>query len=215
MLMKNIKMILIFGLMIGVILIVIGWSYYRVTTAYNSDVHAAIPELALYIASATAVIAGLGLILTNKSLILTRETTRPFLNVDMNIPGGASIDRRIVNLVITNTGNLPADHVVVDCHWYSLINDIVEDWPVQLEKPCQSIIFPSDKAEPTYIIEEQSEVAKLYNIENGAKITISYRNKLTGSRHTTRRTFRIVIASISSAINMPQPISVPSEDFWD
>jgi hypothetical protein len=153
--------------------------------------------------------------LASKSLELARTTTRPFLNVHVNLVKGFSLDRAILALTIQNTGNLPADHVTVECSWYLVKGEGTEECSLKSEKACQSIIFPSDKAETTYLVEGEAEVGELTNPGSRVKVIVNYQDTLSKERHTTRRTFRIGFASAAPSFNIAQTISIPDEDIWD
>jgi hypothetical protein len=151
----------------------------------------------------------------DRSLQLTRATSRPFLSVQLSLSKGLSPDRAILVPSIQNTGRLPADSVAVDCSWYIKKNDGVEPCSLRSEKPSPSIIFPADKAEPTYLVMGKELVDKLAHEGSNVKVTIHYQNKLTRQSHTIRRTFRITLTSASPSIDMAQAVAVPEEDYWD
>jgi hypothetical protein len=151
----------------------------------------------------------------SKSLELARTITRPFLNVHVNLVTGASLNRAILALTIQNTGNLPADHVVVECSWYLIKGEGTEECSLKLEKASPSIVFPADRVESTYLVKGRDAVGRLTNEGGRVNVTVNYQNKLTMQRHTTQRTFCIVVASVSPSINTHQAVSIPEEDYWD
>lgn len=150
-----------------------------------------------------------------QSLTLSRATSRPFLSVRVKLSKGLSLDRAILIAGIENTGNLPADHVAVDCSWYIQTTDGIEQCSLELEKASQSIIFPADKAESTYLVKSMENVDKLTHKGSRVKVTANYQNKLARQRHTTKRVFRIVFASVAPSADAAQAVAIPEEDYWD
>jgi len=150
-----------------------------------------------------------------QSLILSRATTRPFLNLQLNLIKGSSLDRAILVAEMENTGNLPADQVTVNCSWYIQTSDHAEQCSLELEKANQSIIFPAERAKSTYLVKSSEDVNKLTHQGSRVKVTANYNNKLSKQGHTTQRTFRIVFASAAPSFNVAQTITVPEEDYWD
>lgn len=177
--------------------------------------NSALNHLSLFVAAAAAIAALLSTKLTRDSLTLTRAVQRPFLNIQVNISRGMIPDRAILTAEIENTGNLPGDQVMVDCSWYIETTDNTVKCSLEAEKPSQSIIFPTDKAKSTYLVTGEENVSNLTHKGSRVKVIVNYQNKLTGQRHTTRRTFRIAFASADSSFNVAQAIVIPEEDHWN
>jgi len=186
--------------------------YYTVYLGQREGVVVSFAFLSIVIAT---FFASRSLAMADKSLQLTRATSRPFLTVHLILSKGVSLDRAILIPSVQNTGNFPADHVTVDCSWYISRSNTVEQCPLRSEKTSQSIIFPADKAEPTYLVIGSESVDKLTHEGSRVKVTVDYQNKFTGQSHTVRRTFRIIFASASPSIAAAQAVAVPEEDYWD
>jgi hypothetical protein len=154
--------------------------------------------------------------LTQESLVLTRATTRPFLNIQLNLVKGMRLDRAIFELAIQNTGNLPADHVIIKCTWFIIHKDgHIEDCALDLEKVNPPIVFPSGEIKTTYLVKGTENVDKLTVQGSRVKVTAEYKNKLTEQSHTTRRTYRVAFASAAPSFNVAEAIVTPEEDYWD
>ena len=110
--------------------------------------------VSVFFASRSLVIAG-------RSLQLSVATNRPFLNIDLSLVKVVILDRAILIPKIQNTGNSPADEVLVDCSWYLQTDNHVEPCPLELEESCHQIIFPAEKAEPTYLVVGREAVDNL------------------------------------------------------
>jgi len=175
----------------------------------------ALKYAALFVAAIAAIAALGSMKLTRDSLTLTRAVQRPFLNIQVNISKGLSLDRAILTAEIENTGNLPGDQVMVDCSWHIEATDNTVQCSLEVEKPSQSIIFPTDKAKSIYLVKGEENVSNLTHKGSRVKVIVNYQNKLTGQRHTTRRTFRIAFASATPSSDMAQAIVIPEEDYWD
>lgn len=160
-------------------------------------------------------IAVISLYLANKALGLTQATTRPFLNIKLNLIKGVSLDRAILVAEVENTGSLPADQVAVNCSWFIQTDDCTEKCQLELEKTNQLIIFPAETAKSTYLVNSSEDVNRLTHQGSRVKVTANYKNKLTKQGHTTQRTFRIAFASAAPSFNVSQTIVVPKEDYWD
>ena len=152
------------------------------------------------------------LLITRRSLQLTMATSRPFLSVRVRLDKGF---RAILTIAVENTGSLPADQVVVDCSWHIQTTDRIEHCSLELEKASQSIIFPADSGESTYLVRSRDNVDKLTHEGSRVKVTVNYQNKLAGQRHTTRRAFCIVFASATPSTDASQAVVIPEEDYWD
>ncbi len=146
---------------------------------------------------------------------LTRATTRPFLNIQLNLIKGMSLDKAIFELAIQNTGNFPADYVIIECTWFIHRDDHIENCVLELEKVNPSIVFPSGETKTVYLVKGRENVDKLTVPGSLVKVTAKYKNKLTKKNHTTQRTFRIAFASATPSVNMAQAIVAPEEDYWD
>ena len=170
--------------------------------------------IALVIAAIAMATAIVSLSKTREALKLARITTRPFLNIKVNLLKWDIANRVILAVEAENSGNLPADQVTMDCSFYKGIDDGNELCSLELEKPIQSIIFPSETAKTTYVI-KSSDKDRLLHIRSRVNVIVNYQNKLTKQRHTTKRTFHMRYASGDTAINESQPIVVPEEDYWD
>jgi hypothetical protein len=173
-------------------------------------------EYVSFIFAAIAVIfAGISVITALNSLSLTRTTTRPFLNVQVNLIKGINPNRAIFAVEISNTGNLPADRVNSSCSWYIDSKNGIKRYQIELEKQCPTIIFPSDKVTATYLVNGKDNVNILTHEGSRIKAVVYYDNKLTGQKHTTQRTYRIAFASAATSFNIAQTIVIPEDDNWN
>lgn len=155
------------------------------------------------------------LLMASNSLRLAQATSRPFLTLNINLFIGASPDRAILTLHVKNTGRLPADQTTISCSWKSVTNNSPTQYTLELEKRCPSLIFPDDTVDQTYLIIGRDTLDILYNQVSRLQIKANYHNKLATECHDLKRTFEIRVASVSPAINTPQPVPIPEEDYWD
>jgi hypothetical protein len=160
------------------------------------------------------VIAVFSIGIASRALHLTRATTRPFLNIKVNLLKWDAVNRVIFAVEAENTGNLPADQVTINCSFYKGTDDDNALCSLELEKPIQSIIFPAETAKTTYLI-KSSDRDRLTHIRSRVNVIVNYQNKLTKQQHTTKRMFRMRYASGDTAINEAQAIVIPEEDHWD
>ena len=170
--------------------------------------------IALVIAAIAMATAIVSLSKTREALKLARITTRPFLNIKVNLLKWDAVNRVILAVEAENTGNLPADHVTINCSFYKGTDDGNALCSLELEKPIQSIIFPAETAKTTYLI-KSSDRDSLTHMRSRVNVIVNYQNKLANQRHTTKRTFRMRYASGDTAINEAQAIVIPEEDHWD
>jgi hypothetical protein len=153
------------------------------------------------------------LYVANEGLELTRGTQRPFLNVTVELPFSMNVDRAIVQPEVQNTGNLPADSVLITCNWHIQDSDTRKEQQLRKEKDNPTIIFPGEKIVLPYTIEGQEAVAKRTHSGSRVEVIIEYENRLTSQKCHTKRTFKL--AFIQGATNTAQAIPVPEEDYWD
>lgn len=211
---KNHWLITSLNSLIIVIFAILSWNALG-TDYFLTTISVGIAALAALNAAIASVIASNSSALAQKSLAMTRATQRPFLNIQVNLVKGMSLDRAIFELAVQNTGNFPADCVIVECIWFIHKDDHIEDCSLELEKVNPAIVFPSGETRTTYLVKGSENVDKLTVPGSRVKVTANYHNKLTEQRHTTRRTFRIAFASATSSINTAQAIVIPEEDYWD
>jgi hypothetical protein len=198
----------IIAILAGIILY-LDWAW----EIYGIDYTLAFASLVVATIAATAALISLGI--TRKSLYLTRIVARPFLNIQLNLVKGMNLDRAVFELVILNTGRLPAEHVIIECVWFLLRDKSIENCPLELEKTSPSIIFPSSEAKITYLVRGNDNVDKLTFEGSRVKVIVGYKDKLTKQNHTTQRIFRITFASAASSFNTAQAIVIPEEDYWE
>jgi hypothetical protein len=151
---------------------------------------------------------------TNKGLELTRASMRPFLNVMLTLAKDFNRNRAYLYAEIENTGDFPADGTSVKCEWYIQGNETIETQRLQAEKEFPSVIFPGVKTGPTFLLEE-AQVDRIGTPDSRVCISVSYKNKLTGKPHETRRTFRFVYAVGHTTFHQIQAVPIPEEDYWD
>lgn len=196
-------------------LLIIIYGYWRVTTGYEGNALNALPELTLYIAIITALVTIGAVILTKKSLELISATTRPFLNVNVGF-SYRSISQVVglLNLIVKNSGNLPAYHVLVDCTSYLENDKKFEQLSLKQEKTCQSIILPTEEAILTYSIEDKSDVSKFTSRYNYVTITVKYQSQ-KNQEHITQRKFQMAYISAPSGGMINNLVPIPEEDSCD
>lgn len=203
-------------LLVAVILAAfVGFIFYMAWIWNTQGQISTLSQISLFVAIIAAIVALWSLKTTRDSLELSRTTTRPFLNIKGNVSRGLNPDINMLIIVIENTGKLPGDDVKVDCSWYIESTELTKQCTLKVEKPGQSIIFPSEKAESMYLVEGKENVDNLTHKGSSVKVTVNYQNKLTGQQHTTRRTFSIEFTFATPSIRVAQAIVVPEKDYWD
>jgi len=203
---RNCSWITLLGLAVIIGLVYLGWKH---------GIAISFAVLAIFVAT---FFPSRSLKLTQDSLILTRATTRPFLNV----VGGISViwsrdDGRptLINyfvIHIGNTGIFPADHVSVVLN-VSKTNSDNQKHLFVVEGEIPSICFPGEEIS-NLTFRETKEKEQL-NVANQDKlkviIEISYQNKLTHQFHKTIRSYLAQYFPIEQR----EPTPLRRDDFWD
>ncbi|MDH5364544.1 MAG: hypothetical protein OEW82_05195 [Dehalococcoidia bacterium] len=155
--------------------------------------------------------ASRSLVLTSKSLELTRATTRPFLTLSgyKVILPSSRVDMEIV-LLIRNTGSLPADSVSIDVI-LAAVND-ADETERQLEKyelVKNAIYFPT--IDETLHVVPSSDISKLI-LDEKAKIRIimNYQHRLVKENCQTVLSYKIFKAVEGNYLFRP----LPKESSW-
>jgi len=138
---------------------------------------------------------------------------RPFLNVALTLAKDFNRNRAYLYAEIENTSDFPADGTAVKCEWYIQSTGIIEAQQLREEKEFPSVIFPSVKTGPTFLIKE-AQVDRIGAPDSRVRISVSYQNKLTHKPHETRRTFRFAYLPGHTSFHQFQAIPVPEEDDW-
>jgi hypothetical protein len=169
-----------------------------------------------YLSFSGVVAALLAVYVATRSLQLTRETQRPFLNVgDISVVWSDKDDQTgNVNYIIThinNTGVFPADKVNIEFKiWPDGVDGQKKILKVREEIP--SILFPGEELNNLMFEEGTSE--KLIIKRKGKiqlQIQIQYCNKLLDKKHKTIRSYIVQYAPTA----YEPPIPNPKEDYWD
>lgn len=172
-----------------------------------------IASIAVIVAVVSALIARRSLEKTEAALELTRNTTRPFLNVSTP---KSIVTQSSMELVICNTGSLPADKVEIFCTLCTMENEnVIKEYQLTpWRKEAPSIYFPGDEVGPSYLWSPKEyaftddETRKKLRI----RVTIDYRNRLT---HETYRTSRTFLTAVTNQAYCYQLTPIPREDSWD
>lgn len=210
-----------------VVLAVLIWFVFNGSQAFGSVNSYAFIWLSIVIASVAALSSMFGSVSehdsltvttqslerTTEALELTRATTRPFLNVSTP---KSIVAQSSMELVICNTGNIPADRVEILCTLCTMEKEeVVKEYELTpWTKQAPSIYFPGDEVGPHY-----SWSPKDYDFvddetrrKTTIRVTIDYRNKLTQKTHTTNRMF---MAGVSNQAYIYQLVPIPPKDYWD
>lgn len=152
----------------------------------------------------------------NKSLELTRDTQRPFLNVvtadsEPDVPAMLYDNNYFrITLQVKNTGNLPADEVSISCFLYTQ-NEIENNNPLEHAEYSPSIYFPQDTIAHTFRIKNE-RLVECQAAKSSLLINMKYMNKITERLHKTKRYFDY--QQLSSTPNYPIHSS-DDRDYWD
>jgi hypothetical protein len=108
-----VRLVLLFSLFCGVVLVVVGLLVLRYFNLPEPTLRNFLPELSLYISSVAASIGAISALIAWNSLQLTRERIRPFISFTGEIT--STITRMSVNLSfkLKNSGSMPGENVYV------------------------------------------------------------------------------------------------------
>ena len=181
--------------------------------AVNLGLEAGIAISITFLLGAAAIFfASRSLKVTQDSLELSRATTRPFLNVSVS---ETILTQSTLELIICNTGALPADKVEILCTLCTMENEVViKEYELPTWNKAPSIYFPGDEVGPTYHWSPRD-----YDFTDDStrgktliRVTIDYRNRLTQEAHTTTRVF---MAEVSNMQGQYLLMPIPKYDSWD
>ncbi len=153
--------------------------------------------------------------LTQDSLLLTRDTTRPFLNVSRIAViwfrnDGQPTTVNYIFIGISNAGVFPADQVSILFNVCKTNGDNQKHlFIMKGGKP--PIYFPNEDT-PNLMFIEADDKQKITVKPQGklkVRIEISYENKLTKKEHKTVRSYEVQYLSTAQ-----EPIPIPGEDYW-
>jgi len=155
--------------------------------------------------------------LTQDSLVLTRATARPFLNIyqfDVNWSKNDGQPTPVNNFIFgfCNTGAFPADQVSVLIKVSKNKMDNQQSL-FAVSEGIPPICFPSEEI-PSLLFREVDEKEKLEVELKGklkVRIEIEYKNKLTQETYKTNRSY--LVQYNPTARGVPTPL--PKEDYWD
>ncbi|MBA7661258.1 hypothetical protein ES703_69273 [subsurface metagenome] len=156
-----------------------------------------LPHASFVIAAVVAIVAGLSADAARQSaesasqyLQLARATTRPFLNLGK--PKVVSIEDKgptAIEIGICNTGNLPADEVMIDI---VMLGEEIKEAGKRLcyvVREAPTICFPTEEISLAYAVER--ELFSIGGEEVRLHVTISYVDKSTQEKHETGGELRI------------------------
>ncbi|MBI2329699.1 MAG: hypothetical protein HYU85_08750 [Chloroflexi bacterium] len=166
-------------------------------------------RISFTVATIAAIFAGISALIANHSLEVTRNTQRPFLNVIEPVRY-QTYEHAIyyIRFSVCNKGIFPADAVSVRCDVFKNEGN-VKRLSLELENKVPSIYFPEEKSELDF---RDNSDAKQKSGELHVLITISYKNKLSNTKHKTVRSYLMEFPSL-----IPENyLKVHSElDDWD
>jgi len=187
-------------------------TYWYLARIYLNDPTKFWSQAFLIIASIAAVFAGISALIANRSLELTRNTQRPFLNVLGPVKYLTYLKNiRWIKFLICNEGVFPAEQVSVRCDVFKN-EDNAKNLSLELKKEIPSIFFPDEKLE--LMLEEKSETEQKSGEELHVLITISYKNKLSNTKHKTVRSYLMEFPNIQETEDNYLKIHAKRDD-WD
>lgn len=192
-------------LFIAVLLVVSAGLIYFIISLWNTqEWDEVLKQIPILIALIATIAALLSLWVARDSLELSRVTTRPFLNIKVVFLGHGGINKVTISIKVENTGNLPAEKTTMSFSWH--IGE--KEHSLNRVKPIQSIIFPGETAESTYLVEKEEDVNSLYGSQ--IKVEVNYQYKYI--EYFTKRTFNIDRGLTENLLNWYRSIPIPEKD---
>lgn len=178
--------------------------------AEDPEVAGQVPAFSFIVAVLAACGAVLAAWSASRSLELVRATTRPFLNISTPslgvVPPG---DDASIDIIIRNTGNLPADEVSIlaDVFVQEDGGDREENLIVKVSEYL-SICFPGEKIVLNHPV--RGLFGGLEVNEVVMRVTVEYRHKHSQGKCTTSRRFSVFLMTPGGAGFRPRA----GEDKW-
>ena len=168
------------------------------------------PGVSFIIAVVAALAALLAANKANESVELVKATTRPFLNIATPALAAGTPDAEpAFNVVIRNTGNLPADEVSIFADVF-----VQEDGGGRKENLIaklvnySSICFPGEKIVLNHLVKALCGGLGLNEVV--MRVTVEYRHKYRQGICTTVRTFSVFLVPPGGAEFKP----TAGKDYW-
>lgn len=145
-------------------------------------------QINLFVGLGAFVISVAAVAVAHRSLLLARATARPFLNVDkVHLEEATGNFEAALRVTVKNTGNLPAEGVVVDIFLRDYNDKYGRGMPLNEDMLLPSLCFPGESVGPSR--HELSADQRRLLTGNFAVIKITYRNRDSKEQHETVRGF--------------------------